>query len=394
MKIIFHIDMDAFFVSVERVLDPSLNGKPVIVGGDPTGRGVVAACSYEARRFGLHSGMAIRTAYNLCPKGIYLRGHYKKYVECSHEVRDILEKKLPVVQQASIDEFYFDFTGCSKIYGQPPVFAANLQKEIDERLSLPCSIGIGSNKTIAKIASDFKKPKGITYVPPGREKEFLAPLPMERMPGIGRKTYPLLYARGFRTVGDLAESSADYLSAALGKFGADLWEKANGFGNDVLTQDHDRKSISKETTFEEDIVSKQRIELYLFDMCGKVGQSIRKENWQASTISIKLRYSDFETITRAKTLTRSTDDDKIIFETARNLFRSSYTRRVGIRLIGIHLSKLNHFFEQEVLFEDEEAVRKRMLRAIMKIRDKYGYSAIQIGKLGDSGARESEQYEY
>ena len=161
MRTILHIDMDAFFVSVERILDPALEGKPVVVGGDPHGRGVVAACSYEARAFGLHSGMPIRNAFRLCPHGLYLQGHYKEYVRFSHAVKNLLEKKLPLVQQASIDEFYFDFTGCERIYGPVQEFALALQKEIGERLFLPCSIGIASNKTIAKIASDFRKPKGI-----------------------------------------------------------------------------------------------------------------------------------------------------------------------------------------------------------------------------------------
>ncbi|MFA7228383.1 MAG: DNA polymerase IV, partial [Melioribacteraceae bacterium] len=334
------------------------------------------------RKFGLHSAMPIRNAFRLCPQGIYLHGHYKEYVRYSRAVKNLLEKKLPLVQQASVDEFYIDFTGCSNIYGHPLDFAAGLQKEISDKLLLPCSIGIASNKTIAKIASDFRKPKGITYVEPGGEKEFLAPLQIERIPGVGRKTFPVLRARGFRTIGDLAESSADYLSTMLGKFGTDLWEKANGKGNDILSAEHERKSVSKETTFEEDLVGKAEIENYLFELTGKVGQLIRNEGWQALTISIKLRYSDFETITRAKTLSHPTDDDKIIFETARELFRRAYTRRVGIRLIGIHLSKLNHFFEQEFLFEDEELIRKRMLRAVMKIRDRYGFSAIQIGKSG------------
>jgi DNA polymerase-4 len=383
MKTIFHMDMDAFFVSVERILDPSLEGKPVIVGGDPHGRGVVTACSYEARKFGLHSAMPIRNAFRLCPHGIYLHGHFKEYLRYSRAVRNYLEKKFPLIEQASIDEFYIDYTGCENIFGTALTFAENLQKEIRKLFSLPCSIGIASNRTIAKIASDFKKPNGITFVPHGKEKEFLAPLPIERIPGIGKKTFPVLRARGFVTIGDLSTSSADYLSTVLGKWGADLWEKANGRGNDMLYHEHERKSVSKETTFDQDVVSKSKIESYLFDLSGKVGQLIRSENWQASTISIKLRYSDFETITRAKTLLHPTDDDKIIFETSVNLFRKSYTRRVGVRLIGIHLSKLNHFFEQEFLFDDEEIIRKRMLRAVMKIRDKYGYSAIHIGKNGN-----------
>ncbi|MBM4170450.1 MAG: DNA polymerase IV [Ignavibacteria bacterium] len=382
MKTIFHLDMDAFFVSVERILDPSLEGKPVIVGGDPHGRGVVAACSYEARKFGLHSAMPIRNAFRLCPHGVYLHGHHKEYGRLSREVRNLLEKKLPVVQQTSIDEFYIDYTGCEKIYGHPESFAKTLQQEIKQKLSLPCSIGIGSNKNIAKIASDFKKPQGITFVPHGKEKEFLAPLPVERIPGVGKKTFPVLRARGFRTIGDLANSSPDYLSTLLGKFGTDLWEKANGSGNDLFTLEHERKSISKETTFSEDIVSKPKIEEHLFNLASKIGQLLRNENWQTSTVSIKLRYSDFITLTRAKTLERPTDDDKVIYQTAIDLFRRSYTRRVSIRLIGIHLSNLNHFFEQEFLFEDREILRKKMLRAVMKIRDKYGFSSIKIGKLG------------
>jgi DNA polymerase-4 len=382
MKTIFHLDMDAFFVSVERILDPSLKGKPVIVGGDPHGRGVVAACSYEARKFGLHSAMPIRNAFKLCPHGVYLHGHHKEYGRVSREVRNLLEKKLPVVQQTSIDEFYIDYTGCEKIYGHPENFAKILQQEIKQKLSLPCSIGIGSNKNIAKIASDFKKPEGITFVPHGKEKEFLAPLPIERIPGVGKKTFPVLRARGFRTIGDLASSSPDYLSTLLGKFGTDLWEKANGSGSDLFILEHERKSISKETTFSEDIVSKPKIEEHLFNLASKISQLLRNENWQTSTVSIKLRYSDFITITRAKTLERPTDDDKIIYQTAVDLFRQSYTRRVSIRLIGIHLSNLNHFFEQEFLFEDGEILRKKMLRAVMKIRDKYGFSSIKIGKLG------------
>ena len=379
MKTIFHLDMDAFFVSVERILDPSLRGKPVIVGAEPHGRGVVAACSYEARKFGLHSAMPIRTAYRLCPQGIYLRGHAKEYEYYSKAARKILEKYFPVVQQASIDEFYLDFTGCEKIYGDAFSFARKIQLEIWKQLSLPCSIGIASNKTIAKIASDYKKPKGITMVAGGKEKEFLAPLPIEKIPGIGKKLFLLLKARGFKTVGDIANSSPDYLSVLLGKFGVDLWEKANGLGNDVLTIEHERKTISKEITFYIDTVDKTKIETALFDLVGKACQLLRRENWQTSTISIKLRYSDFVTITKAKTIT-PTDDDKIVYKIAVNLFRKSFTRRVSIRLIGIHLSKLSHLGEQEVLFEDEDITRKRMLRAIMKIRDKYGYHAILIGK--------------
>lgn len=375
--------MDAFFVSVERILDLSLEGKPVIVGGDPHGRGVVAACSYEARAYGLHSAMPIRTAYRLCPHGIYVRGHGKEYGRYSRVIRRLLEKYFPQVEQTSIDEFYLDFTGCEKIYGAPDSFAKIIQTEIWDQFHLPCSIGIASNKAIAKIASDFKKPKGITFVPHGTEKEFLSPMPIEKIPGIGKKTTPLLRSRGFSKVGDIASASQDYLASLLGKFGIDLWERANGHGSVHFSTEHERKSISKETTFGSDIVSKPKIEAILFELVGEACQLLRNEEWQASTVSIKLRYSDFVTLTRAITI-KPTDDDKIVYEAAVNLFRKAYTRRVGVRLIGIHLSKLNHFFEQEELFEDEELIRKRMLRAVMKIRNKYGFEAIQIGKSNKS----------
>lgn len=379
MKTIFHLDMDAFFVSVERVLDPSLEGKAVIVGGDPHGRGVVTACSYEARKFGLHSAMPIRNAYRLCPNGIYLKGHYKEYVRFSHAVKKLLENYFPLIEQASVDEFYLDFTGCEKMHGKPEQFAKKIQDEIWEKIHLPCSIGIASNKTIAKIASDFRKPRGITYVPHGDEKKFLHPLPIERIPGVGKATFPMLQSRGFKTVGDIANTSQDYLSALMGKFGIDLWERANGKGSDYISSGGERKSISKETTFDTDVVNIETIEKVLFDLASRVCQLLRDENWMTATVSIKLRYSDFATITRAKTVI-PTDDDKAVFETAVDLFRKAYTRRVGIRLIGIHLSKLSHFLEQELLFEDDDAVRKKMLRAVMKIRDKFGYESINIGK--------------
>ncbi len=378
MRTIFHLDLDTFFVSVERILEPSLEGKLVIVGGDPHGRGVVAACSYEAREYGLHSAMPIRTAYRLCPHGVYLHGHYSEYVEYSKKVKGILEKYAPILEQTSIDEFYMDFTGCTNIYGSLFMFAAKLQKEIRDELSLPCSIGIGSNRTIAKIGSDSMKPKGITYVLPGMEKEFLAPMPIETIPGIGKVTQHSLNMKGFYTIGDIQKLPEDYFTVAFGKYGADLWNKASGKGTEYLGSSQERKSISKETTFEIDIVDKKEIEAIIFELTGKVCQSLRNRNWFTSTVGIKLRYSDFVTITRDVTI-KPTDDDKIVFDSVVRLFRNAYTRRVGIRLIGIRLTKFSEFTEQENLFQDENTLRKKMLRAIQRIRDKYGYDAIKVG---------------
>ncbi|MGA9293371.1 MAG: DNA polymerase IV [Ignavibacteriaceae bacterium] len=235
MRTIFHLDLDAFFVSVERIFDPKLEGKAVIVGGDPQGRGVVAACSYEARKFGLHSAMPIRTAFKLCPHGIYLHGHHGEYSNYSKAVKNLLEKYAPSIEQASIDEFYMDFTGCQNIYSPFYDFARFIQNEINRKLSLPCSIGIGTNKTIAKIASDFKKPKGIILVEPGEEKKFLSDLPAEKMPGIGKATLQYLQNRGIYTVGEIAELPQDFFAAAFGKFGIDLWKKANGMGTEYLS---------------------------------------------------------------------------------------------------------------------------------------------------------------
>ncbi len=378
-RIIFHLDLDAFFVSVERILDPSLKGKPVIVGGDPKGRGVVAACSYEAREFGLHSAMPIKQAYRLCPQGIYIHGSLKEYSRFSKGVKKILEDYAPMIEQASIDEFYMDFTGTQKIYGSMIMLGSKIQSEIKRQLGLPSSIGIAGNKTLAKIASDAMKPEGITYIYPGMEKEFLANMPIQVIPGVGRVTLKNLNAKGFFFIKDITKVSQDYFAAAYGKHGIELWEKANGKGNEYLNPPQERKSISKERTFGNDLIDKNEIEETLFGLTEKVCQLLRDRNWLTSTVSIKLRYSDFQTLTRAKSI-KATDDDKLIFDTAKALFKKAYTRRVGIRLIGIHLSNFSEFSDQEFLFEDAEIKRNKMFKAITKIRDKYGFTSINYGK--------------
>jgi DNA polymerase-4 len=379
MRTIFHLDLDAFFISVERILYPSLNGKPVIVGGDPKlGRGVVAACSYEARAFGLHSAMPIRTAYRLCPKGIYINGHFEEYERYSQAVKNILEQYAPVIEQASIDEFYLDMTGTQKMYGSMLSFASKLQEEIWNKLSLPCSIGIGSNKTVAKIGSDCMKPKGITFIIPGMEKEFLAPMPVESIPGVGKVLKQQLNSRGIFSIGDVTKLPAEYFSIAFGKYGIDLWRKAHGEGVEYLTIHRERKSISKETTFIKDVTNDEEIKQELFHLTGKVCQSLRKRGWEASTIEIKLRYIDFQTLIRSKTI-KPTDDDKVVFETAWALLKKARTRRIAVRLIGICLTNFSPASNQEFLFDDIEIKRRRMFKAITKIRDKYGYDKLKFG---------------
>ena len=380
MRTIFHLDLDAFFVSVERILDPSLKGKPVIVGGDPKyGRGVVAACSYEARVYGLHSAMPIRTAYKLCPHGIYIHGSHGEYSRFSKAVKKILEQYAPIVQQASIDEFYMDFTGCKNVYGSLFAFASYLQKEILERLSLPCSMGIGSNKTIAKIGSDCMKPNGITYILPGMEKEFLAPMPVEAIPGVGKVTLQDFHSKGIYRIGDITKLSLDYFAAAYGKYGIDLYRKACGEGGEYLVIEHEQKSISHERTFA-DVTSKEFLKEKLFYLAGKVCQELRDMDWLASDVHIKLRYSDFNTLTRSRMI-KPTDDDKTIFDVAWNMLMKAHTRRVAVRLVGIGVSKFSKFSEQQELFEWEEMKRRRMLRAVTKIRDKYGYEILMFGSV-------------
>lgn len=377
MRTIFHLDLDAFFVEVERILDPSLRGKPVIVGGDPKyGRGVVAACSYEARKFGLQSGMPIRTAYRLCPSGTYIHGSHGEYSHYSRAVKKILEQYAPLVQQASIDEFYMDMTGCENVYGSLFAFASFLQKEIRQKLSLPCSIGIGSNKTIAKIGSDCMKPCGITYILPGMEREFLAPMPVETIPGVGKITLRDLNSKGIYRIDDITKLPLDYFSAAFGKYGIDLYRKACGKGSEYLTIEREQKSISHERTFS-DVTSKDFLKEKLFYLTGKVCQEMRNMGWETSTISIKLRYSDFQTLTRMKTI-KATDDDNIIFNNAWSLLKNAYTRRVAVRLIGVRLTNFSPYSEQEFLFEDYEIKRKKILRAVTRIRDKYGYEIIRF----------------
>ncbi|MFO7525145.1 MAG: DNA polymerase IV, partial [Ignavibacteriaceae bacterium] len=320
----------------------------------------------------------IRTAYKLCPHGIYMHGHGEEYTRFSKAVKNILEQYAPLIEQASIDEFYLDMTGTQRMYGSMFAFASRIQKEISNKLQLPCSIGIGSNKTVAKIGSDCMKPTGITYILPGMEKEFLAPMPVETIPGVGKVMRQSLNARGIYLIGDITKLPFDYLSAAFGKYGIELWRKAHGEGTEYLTIQRTRKSISRENTFGNDITSEEELKNNLFYLTGKVCQSLRNKGWEASTVDIKLRYTDFQTLNRAKTI-KPTDDDKIIFETAWSLMKKARTRRVGVRLIGVGVTNFSSFNEQEYLFEDYEVKRKKMLRAVTRVRDKFGYESLLIG---------------
>lgn len=376
---IFHLDLDAFFISVERILDPSLENKPVIVGGDPRGRGVVAACSYEAREYGLYSGMPIRKAYQLCPGGIYIRGHYEEYVRFSRVVRKILEKYFPRIEQASIDEFYLDYNGCERLYGHPYFFASRIQTEIKHETGLPCSIGIASNKFVAKVASEYAKPEGITFVVPGQELEFLSPLPVEAMPGVGDVMKEELNSRGFYTIGQIANTPKSYFTLVFGKYGEVIHDHACGIGSTLFDLNYEQKSISRETTYHSDTTDLEFIEKTLLELVDDAANSLRNENYMTRTIGIKLRYSDFVTVTRSKTIREPTDNDKVIYAIAKELLHKAYTRRVAIRLIGVHLSGFVNAVEQENIFPSREEKERKILRTIDKLRLRFGEEIIRYG---------------
>ncbi len=387
MAVIFHLDLDSFFVSVERILNPNLIGKPVIVGGDPKGRGVVAACSYEAREYGLHSAMPIRQAYLLCPKGIYVHGHYEEYERYSHLVKEILLQHTPYLEQASIDEFYMDFSSFHYSVFKLLQISVDIKNDIQINLDLPASIGIAPNKLLAKICSDFNKPNGMTIVVEGKEEEFLRAMPIKSMPGIGKVLQKELNDKGFYYIGDIAKTPVEFFSAKYGKAGLDLWKKAHGEGATRLTQHVEQKSISKETTFQKDILSLEKLKEVLLKLTGKVAQNLRDQNLSVATISIKLRYSDFVTVMRSRTID-PTSDDFAIYDIAQKLLSGSYKRRIGVRLIGIKLSNFRGGYRQQNLFDAKEDKRKKLFDAIGKLRLKHGYKAITIGSV--SGHKKEE----
>jgi len=376
---IFHVDMDAFFVSVEELLDPNLKGKPVIVGGDPDGRGVVSAASYEARKYGIHSAMPIARAKRLCPHAIFLRGRHGVYGVYSDRVFNILSKYTPDIERTSIDEGYLDMTGFERVHGAILDVAHRMKDEIKSRTGLNASFGISSNKLISKIASDCAKPNGILLIRPDYEKTFLAPLRIERLPGVGKVMQEKLRSFGVRTIGDLAVIDKDLLVSTFGKWGLELHRKANGISASPVQSSELVKSISRETTFEEDTIDMNFINSTLFHLTEKVARALRTEELQAKCINLKLRYSDFKTVTRSTTLKQPTDIDKVIYEQVQKLWKKAYTRRGRIRLVGVGLSNFTTAMWQPTLFDEKNTQKlKNYYKSIDFIREKYGTNALLI----------------
>jgi DNA polymerase-4 len=379
-KQIAHLDLDCFFVSVERNKNPALIGRPVAVGGSPEGRGVVASASYEARAFGVRSAMPAGQALRLCPSLILVRGSHGEYGEVSDRLYRRMLELAPVVERASIDEMYLDFTGCEGIYRNDlPGFMRTLQQLVQSEFQLPCSIALATSKTIAKIAVGTVKPAGVCTVPAGGEEAFLAPLEIGVIPGVGKKTEELLRRKGIRTVADLQAFSLDRMTALLGAHGTWLHNVVHGRGSDEVTPEWVRKSISREETFAADLDDPAELEKQLYSLVEDVCATLRGKQWKTRTIALKLRYSDFTTITRARTV-EATDDDPVVFRTVRDLFRTAYRSRKPIRLLGVHLSHFDDQSQLELPLVPRDAAREQALKAVEAIRAKFGDAAIHVGK--------------
>lgn len=371
--------MDAFFVSVEEVRDPSLVGKPVIVGGDPDGRGVVAAASYTARKYGIHSAMPLAKAKRLCPHAIFLRGSHGVYGGFSKRVFAILARYSPLVEPMSLDEAYVDLTGCQKLHG--PVFetAERIRNEIKKEVGINASIGIASNKLLAKVASAFVKPNGILWIAPGKEKKFLDPLPVGRIPGVGPKSHERFKRMGIKTVGHLAALPRDLLEEVHGKWGAGLYLKSRGICNSqVVGNEEDSRSISRETTLETDSQDAGFLESKLSYLVEKAAAQLRGSELYVRSVTLKLRTSDFKTVTRSHTLKEPTSEDHVIFETAVRLFRKLLTSRTRVRLIGVTLSSLtrNPCAQTDMFEQTSHEQSDRLYEGIDRIRSKYGFRSI------------------
>jgi DNA polymerase IV len=382
---ILHVDMDAFFVSVELLERPELRGKPVVVGGQPDRRGVVAAASYEARRYGIHSAMPLRTAGKLCPHAVFLEGRHDLYAEWSDRIAAILSTFSPVVEMASIDEAYLDLSGTSRLHGPPLAAAHALLTEIGAKTGLPCSAGLARTRLVAKVASDQAKPRGLVWVPAGAEAKFLAPLSVRRIPGIGGVTEAALRTMGIETVGQLAGIPEERLEEFFGRWGTALYRKSRGEDSYEFIVDAEPKSISHSHTFGSDTNDRGVLESMLSRLCQKGAKRLRDAGLNARTVVLRIRYAGFQTVTRSHTLPEPAHLDPVLLATLRRLFDDHWERR-PVRLIGIEFESLSHGANQMRLFDPESREKlERLARAADQLRDRFGFAKVQFGgSLGSS----------
>jgi DNA polymerase-4 len=386
--------MDAFFVSVEELFDPSLKGKPVVVGGQRDERGVVSAASYAARKFGVHSAMPLRTAAKLCPQAIFVDGHPDRYRECSAKVHDVLESFSPQVEMVSIDEAYLDMSGTERLHGPPLLAADKLHQRMKAQTQLNCSIGIGTSRLVAKVCSGKAKPHGVLYAMPGQEAKFLAPLDVREIPGVGKVTEQKLRELGILTVGDVAKLEDSFLEHHLGKWGLALAGKARGedagaWFEGEIGEYEGPKSISHEHTYDRDTANVVQIEATLMRLSEMVGRRLREQQLHARTIQLKLRYKDFSTITRAHSLEQPTQLDNEIYRQIHKLFHDNWRKGGEIRLLGVHASSFdNEPAQPSLLAENAREKWEHALSAADRLRARFGESSITLGTGMKGGFRE------
>jgi DNA polymerase IV len=371
MRAIVHMDLDTFFVSCERLIDSRLNGKPVLIGGT-SDRGVVASCSYEARRFGIHSAMPMRMAKQLCPEAIILRGNSGIYSKFSNHVTDIIKEEVPLYEKTSVDEFYIDLTGMDKFFGCQKL-ASQLRQKIIRETGLPISFGLSINKTVSKIATGEAKPNNEININKGQEKPFLAPLSVKKIPMVGDATFRVLCDLGVKRILTIQEMPIEVMEKVFGKNGVVIWKKANGIDNSPVIPYQERKSISTERTFDKDTIDVKKLEGIITAIAENLIYQLRRGNKLTACITFKIRYSDFQTHTLQKRIPYSASDHLII-PLVLELYRKLYQKRVLVRLIGIRFSHLVEGGHQINLFEDTNIIK--LYQAMDYIREKYGDRSI------------------
>jgi DNA polymerase-4 len=372
--------MDAFFVSVELLDRPELRGKPVVVGGQPDQRGIVSTASYEARKYGIHSAMPLRTAGKLCPHAIFLEPRHHLYSEWSDRIAAILAKYSPVVEMASVDEAYIDLAGTERLFGPPLAAADHLLREITATTGLPCSAGLARTRLVAKVASDQAKPRGLVWVPAESEVAFLAPLDVRRIPGIGKVTEKALKAGGIERVGQLAGMGREKLEKEFGRWGTALFRKAHGGDTYEFFVDAEPKSISHNRTFSEDTQDRALLDATLSLLCQKAMKRLREASLSTQVVTVTIRYAGFETITRAHTVREPTHLDPIVFDTVKKLFERHCDHARKVRLVGVALSSFTHGGEQLDLLDAARREKlERIAQATDALRDRFGFSKIQFG---------------
>src|SRR5438105_2061118 len=383
MRSILHVDMDAFYASIEQLDHPEYKGRPVIVGADPRngkGRGVVAACSYEARKFGVRSALPIRRAWKLCPEGVYVRPRMKRYVEVSHQVMDVFRRYTDLVEPLSIDEAFLDITGSTALLGAPDKIAQSIKKEIRETTGLTASIGLAPNKFVAKVASDLKKPDGFVIVAENNIEEFLRELPISRLWGVGPKTEVRLHEMGFRTIGELTSASRESLVRSLGSLGEHLYQLSHGRDDRPVVPDWEPKSCGTETTFDEDTDDRELLLRTILELSDHVAERLRKDEYRARKVTLKLRYSNFSTHTKQHSLDKLIQTGEEIAAVARRLF-SQFPLDRKIRLIGVSAGDLHRDGEepQQLALFAQSSDKEKLSRTVDEIKEKFGVDSLRRG---------------